>query len=52
VQKVELSEVLDHGLLHRPLKGEVKLLQHLAGGEPGGLDPPLTAVGVTGADLG
>jgi hypothetical protein len=52
VQEVELSEVLDDGLLHAALEGEVELLERLAGGEPGGSDPSLTAVRVPGADLG
>ena len=52
VQEVELAEVLDHRLLHRALEGEVELLQRFAGGEPGGLDPALTAVAVAGGDLG
>jgi hypothetical protein len=52
VQKVELAEVLDHLLLHAALKGEVELLQRLVGGEPGGLDPALTAVRVSRAHLG
>ena len=34
------------------LEGEVELLQRLAGGEPGGLDPSLAAVGVACGDLG
>jgi hypothetical protein len=46
VQEVELSEVLDHLLFDRALEGEVELLQGLAGGKPGGLDPPLAAVAV------
>ena len=48
VQEVELSEVLDDGLLHRALEGEVELLQGLAGRESGGLDAPLAAVAVAG----
>ena len=52
VQEVELPEVLDHRLLDRALEGEVELLQRLAGGEPGGLDPALAAVAVAGGDLG
>jgi len=52
VQEVELPEMLDHGLVHRALKGEVELLQRLAGGEPRRLDPPFAAVAVAGADLG
>ena len=52
VEEVELAEVLDHRLLHRALEGEVELLERLAGGEPGGLDPALAAVGVAGGDLG
>jgi hypothetical protein len=35
VQEVELAEVLDHGLLHRALEGEVELLERLSGWEPG-----------------
>ena len=51
-EEVELSEVLDHGLLHRALEGEVELLQRFTSGEPGGLDSPLTAVALAGGDLG
>ena len=47
-----MSEVLDHGLLHRALEGEVELLQGLAGGEPRGLDPAFPAVAFPGGDLG
>jgi hypothetical protein len=46
VQEVELAEVLDHLLLHAALEAEVELLERLAGGEPRGLDPLLTAVAV------
>ena len=52
VEEVELAEVLDHCLLHAALEGEVELLQRLAGGEPGGLDPALAAVAVARGDLG
>jgi hypothetical protein len=52
VQEVELSEVLDHGLLHRSLEGEVKLLQRLACGKPRDLDPALPAVTLAGGHLG
>ena len=52
VQEVELAEVLDHGLLHDALEGEVELLQRLAGGEPRGADPALAAVRLAGGDLG
>ena len=52
MEEVELPEVLDHRLLDRALEGEVELLERLAGGEPGGLDPALTAVAVAGGDLG
>jgi hypothetical protein len=52
VEEVELPEVLDHLLLDGALEGEVELLQCFAGGEPGGLDPPLTAVTLAGGDLG
>jgi hypothetical protein len=48
VEEVELSEVLDHGLLHGSLEGEVELLQGLARGESGGLDPALAAVALGG----
>ena len=48
VEEVELAEVLDHRLLHRALEGEVELLERLAGGEAGGLDPALAAVAVAG----
>jgi hypothetical protein len=43
-QEIELSEVLDDGLLHRALEGEVELLERLARREAGGLDPALAAV--------
>jgi hypothetical protein len=36
--------VLDHGLLDRALEAEIELLEGLAGGEAGGLDPVLAAV--------
>jgi hypothetical protein len=52
VQKVELPQVLDHGLLDRPLEGEVELLERFAGREPGGLDPALAAMAVPGGHLG
>ena len=52
VQEVELAEVLDDGLLHAALEGEVELLQRLAGGEAGGLDAALAAVAVARGDLG
>ena len=52
VEEVQLPEVLDHGLLDRALEGEVELLQRLAGGEPGGLDPSFAAVALAGADFG
>jgi hypothetical protein len=52
VQEVQLSEVLDHCLLDRPLEGEVELLQRLACGEARGLDPALAAVALAGGDLG
>ena len=52
VQEVELAEVLDQGLLDRALEGEVELLERLAGGEAGGLDPALAAVAVARGDLG
>src|SRR3954451_15953192 len=52
VQEVELAEMLDDGLLHAALEGEVELLQALAGREPGGLDAALAAVAVARADLG
>src|SRR5579862_745285 len=51
VQEVELAEMLDHGLLHAALEGEVELLERLAGGEPGGLDATLAAVTVARGDL-
>jgi len=38
--------VLDHGLLDRPLEGEVELLERLSGGEAGGLDAAFAAVAV------
>ena len=52
VQEVELPEMLDHCLFDRALEGEVELLERLAGGEPGGLDPALAAVALAGGDLG
>jgi hypothetical protein len=39
VQEVQLAEMLDHCLFDRALEGEVKLLQRLVGGKPGGADP-------------
>jgi hypothetical protein len=51
VQEVELSEMLDDGLLDRALEGEVELLQRLAGREAGGLDAAFAAVAVAGGDL-
>jgi hypothetical protein len=47
-----LAEVQDERLLHRALEGEVELLQGLAGGEAGGLDPALAPVRLSGGDLG
>src|SRR4029453_3336989 len=44
--EVELAEVLDHGLAHRALEGEVELLQRLSGREASRLDPVLAAVGL------
>jgi hypothetical protein len=44
--------VLDDGLLHAALEGEVKLLQRLARREPRGLDPAVAAVGLTRGDFG
>ena len=44
VEEVELAEVLDHLALDRALEAEVELLERLAGGEAGGLDPALAAV--------
>ncbi len=38
--------------LDRALEGEVELLERLAGGEAGGLDPCLAAVAVAAVDLG
>src|SRR3954464_5961822 len=52
VQEVELAEVLDDGLLHAALEGEVELLQGLAGGESRGLDSAFAAVAVAGGPLG
>jgi hypothetical protein len=52
VQEVQLAEVLDHGLLHAALEGEVELFQRLAGGEGGRLDAALAAVAVARGDLG
>jgi len=47
MEEVELAEMDDQRLLDRALKGEVELLEGLAGGETGGLDPGLAAVRVT-----
>jgi hypothetical protein len=44
--------VLDHLALDGALEGEVELLERLAGGEAGGLDPRLAAVALPGGDLG
>jgi len=44
VEEVELPEVLDHRLLHTAPEREVKLLQRLAGGKPGGADAALPAM--------
>jgi hypothetical protein len=52
VEEVELSEVLDHGLLHRPLEGEIELLEGLSGGETGGADAALATVRLAGGHLG
>jgi hypothetical protein len=52
VQEVELTEVLDHLAADRALEGEVELLERLAGGEAGGLDARLAAVGLARGDLG
>ena len=52
MQEVELSEVLDDLFLDGALEGEVELLEGLPGGEPGGLDPVLPAVGLPGGQLG
>jgi hypothetical protein len=52
VEKVELAQALDHLSLDRALEGEVELLERLAGGEAGGLDPALTAVALARGDLG
>src|SRR5688572_902608 len=41
VEEVELAEVLDHLAADRALEGEVELLERLAGGEAGRLDPAL-----------
>jgi hypothetical protein len=43
--------VLDDGLLHAALEGEVELLQGLAGREAGGLDAAFAAVAVARGDL-
>jgi hypothetical protein len=52
VQEVELTEVLDHRLLHAALEGEVELLKRLARREPGLTDPRLAAVALAGGHLG
>jgi hypothetical protein len=52
VEEVELAEVLDNLAFDRALEGEVELLERLAGGEAGGLDPALAAVGLARGDLG
>src|SRR5207245_9811906 len=49
VQEVQLAEVLDHLLLDGALEGEVELLERLAGGEAGRLDPALAAAGLARA---
>ncbi len=51
-QEVELAEVEDERLLHRALEAEVELLERLAGGEAGLLDPRLAAVRIPRCDLG
>src|SRR6266545_2870216 len=51
-QEVELAEVEDERLLHRALEAEVELLERLAGGEAGLLDPALAAVRVPRCHLG
>jgi hypothetical protein len=52
MQEVEVPEVLDHRLLDRALKGEVKFLQRLVSGEPGGADPQPAARGLARGHLG
>jgi hypothetical protein len=52
VQEVELAEVLDHGLLHAALEGEVELLERLSGREARLADARLAAVAVARGDLG
>jgi hypothetical protein len=52
VEEVELAEVLDDLAADRALEGEVELLERLAGGEAGRLDPALAAVRLPGGDLG
>jgi hypothetical protein len=51
-EEVELAEVEDERLLNGALEAEVGLLEGLAGGEAGLLDPCLAAVRITGGDLG
>ena len=51
-EEVELAEVQDRLAPQRGLEGEVELLERLAGGEPGGLDPGLAAVAVAAVGLG
>src|SRR5439155_23985875 len=51
-EEVELAEMEDERLLHRALEAEVELLERLAGGEAGLLDPRLAAVRVSRCDLG
>jgi len=47
-----LAEVEHERLLHGALEAEVELLERLAGGEAGLLDPRLAAVRVPRGDLG
>ncbi|MFD9851590.1 hypothetical protein ACFWXZ_04870 [[Kitasatospora] papulosa] len=46
--EIERPEVGDRLSLHGPLSGEVEVFQRLAGGEPGGPDPSLSANGGRG----
>src|SRR5690242_10835985 len=51
-EEVELAEVQHRVAADRGLEGEVELLERLARGEAGALDPGLAAVAVAAVDLG
>src|ERR1019366_6509827 len=50
--EVECRQMQDMVAFHRPLVVQVEVLDGLAGGEPGGPDAVLRAVGAAGGDLG